>query len=132
MKDDLTKERFTNITTMVRYHNDKMVEAFNRFVTFTIGIVGGTFWLLSKKELHISVKTSVMSNVPLLFWFLGVSTLAIIFSNWFSWFGFRKIQSELISGVPKPTYFKSSKEQLIMTLIILTVCSFFTWFSPLK
>jgi len=132
MAEELIKERLNNITTMIRYHNDKMVEAFNRFITFTIGIVGGTFWLISQDKIENSVKESVISNVPLLFWFLGISSLAIIYSNWGSWFGFRKAQSKLIPDIPEPSFPKSCKEQLIMVFIIFTVCIVFTWFSPIN
>ena len=132
MSNDLSKERFNNITTMIRYHNDKIIEAFNRFVTFSIGIVGGSFWLISQKNIEQTIKEAVISSVPILFWFLGVSTIALIYSNWKSWFGFRQAESTLVSDVPAPSRFKSSKEQIIMGCIILFVCIFFTSFSPLS
>jgi hypothetical protein len=132
MSNDFSKERFDNITTMIRYHNDKIIEAFNRFVAFSIGIVGGSFWLISQKNIESTIKEAVISSVPLLFWFLGVSTIALIYSNWSSWFGFREAESALVSDAPAPSLLKSSKEQLIMVCIILFVCVFFTCFSPLN
>ncbi len=132
MSNELSKERFNNITTMIRYHNDKIIDAFNRFVTFSIGIVGGSFWLISQKNIEPAIKEAVISSVPILFWFLGVSTIALIYSNWSSWFGFRQAESVLVSDAPAPSRLKSSKEQIIMVCIILFVCVFFTCFSPLS
>jgi hypothetical protein len=129
----MNESRFNNITTMQRYHNDKISEAFTRFVTFSIGIVGGSFWLLAQNDIPQQVKEAVLSSIPLLFWFLGISSLALIISNWQSWRGFRKAESDLLQ-MPElaPKYPKACKEQLIMGGIIIIVCVYFTWFSPLN
>ena len=133
MSKDLTKSIFDNINSMIRYHDNKIQEAFNRFISFSIGIFGGTFWLLSQKEISDEIKENIISSVPLAFWFLGISSLALIYSNWKSWYGFRKAQSKMPGGnVPKPKCPRSCKEQLIMAVIIISVCLFFTCFNPFK
>jgi hypothetical protein len=132
MDEKLKQVRYENITTMLRYHNDNMLGAFNRFVTLSIGIVGGSFWLLSQKDISQPVKDAALASIPLLFWFLGISSLALIYSNWKSWYMFRKTESELLQ-LPElaPKCPKACKEQLIMAGIILLVCCYFTCFSPL-
>jgi hypothetical protein len=133
MEEAFRVARYENITAMLRYHNDKTLEAFARFVTFSIGIVGGSFWLLSQKDISEQVKEAALSSVPLLFWFLGISSLALIYSNWKSWYGFRKAESDLLQ-IPElaPKCPRACKEQLILAGIILLVCVFFTFFSPLN
>jgi hypothetical protein len=133
MEEALRVARYENITAMLRYHNDKILEAFARFVTFSIGIVGGSFWLLSQKDISEQVNEAALSSIPLLFWFLGISSLALIYSNWKSWYGFRKAESDLLQ-IPElaPKCPRACKEQLILAGIILLVCVFFTFFSPLN
>ncbi len=133
MEEALKVARFKNITTMMRYHNDKILESFTRFVTFSIGIVGGSFWLLSQKDISEQVKEAAISTIPLLFWFLGISSLALIYSNWKSWYGLRKAESVMLK-MPElaPKCPRACKEQLILSGIILLVCVYFTCFNPLN
>ena len=130
MSEDLTRSRFENITLMIRYHDNKIQEAFNRFITFSIGIVGGVFWLLSQKEISDAIKEQIISSVPIAFWFLGISSLALIYSNWKSWYSFRLAESKMLEGkVPPPKCLRACKEQIIMAVIIISVCVFFTCFN---
>lgn len=131
MKETLEEKRFEHISTMLRYHNDKISEAFTRFVTLSMGIVGGSFWLLSQKDVSQSFRETAFSSIPFLFWFIGISSLALIYSNWKSWYGFRQAESDLLQ-IPElaPKCPKACKEQLVLAGIILFVCVFFTWFSP--
>jgi hypothetical protein len=132
MSDELIKERFENVTTMIRYHNDKMIEAFARFIKISVGIVAGSFWILSLDKLGQNIKQSAISTVPILFWFVGISSLAIIYSNWKSWYGFRQAETSILKGsAQEPKLPGACKEQLIMAAIILIVCVVFTCWSPL-
>ena len=128
MNEELSIERFRNVTTMIRYHNDKMVEAFARFVRFSALIVAGSFYVfLEGTESHglIGVVTCM---APMLIVFVAISSAAVIASNWCSWFGFRKAESNLLEGaVQPPKFWRSAKEQLIMVAIMFAVSCFATW-----
>lgn len=133
MAEELKTERFVNVTTMIRYHNDKMIEAFNRFVTFCIAINGGAYWLLTQKDLPQVIKVKSLTIVTSLIWFLGISSALLIYSNWLSWYGYRKAEHKLMPlAVPEPKIARAFKEQMIMLLVILCVCSFYSWLSPLQ
>ena len=45
MTEEMCIERFRNVSAMIRYHNDKMIEAFARFVRFSVLIVAGSFYV---------------------------------------------------------------------------------------
>ena len=78
MSPDLVKERYKNVTTMIRYHNDKIVEAFVRFTRFSIGIVAGSIGFISLNDVGQDFKDFVLLATPVIFWFLGISSIAII------------------------------------------------------
>lgn len=124
-------KRFENVTTMIRYHNDKMIEAFNRFISFVVAIIGGAYALLSFEHLDSASKAQAISLVPYLLWLVALSSLAIIFSNYQSWYGFRKAESALSNkSIPMPTLPWSMSEQIIMTVIVLAVCCGYYFINP--
>lgn len=123
MTEGLAVNRFENVTRMIRYHNDKMVEAFTRFVRISIGIVAGSFGLFFLGEVEKDVRLLVLHAVPALIGFLGVSSIALIFSNWKSWYSYRKAESELLEDPSlRPRLPRAASEQIIMLIII-----FLTW-----
>ena len=129
MSDELTVERFKNVTTMIRYHNDKMVEAFARFVRFSVGIVAGSVYLFFVEKTNQELKDILVFAVPILFWFVAISSLAVIFSNWRSWRGFREAEAQILKDdLLRPKKWRSAREQLIMTAIMIAVCLFVTYF----
>lgn len=124
-------KRFENVTTMIRYHNDKMIEAFNRFISTIVTIIGGAYALLSFEHLDIATKIQAISLVPYLLWLVSIATLALIWSNYKSWHGFRKAESALSGGtILKPTFPRSMSEQLAMTAIVLAVLIAYHSLSP--
>lgn len=123
MSSDLKKERYENVTTMIRYHNDKMVEAFVRFIKFSIGVIAGSIGLISLGDVGQELEKFILFAVPVIFWFTGVSFIAIILSNWKSWFGFRKAEAEILNMHSlKPELPRSISEQIIMSLIVSSAC----------
>ena len=123
MSPDLVKERYKNVTTMIRYHNDKMVEAFVRFTRFSIGIVAGSIGFISLNDVGQDFKDFVLLATPVIFWFLGISSIAIILSNWKSWFGFRKAEAKTMDNpCLYPHLPRSIAEQLIMLVIVISAC----------
>lgn len=124
-------KRFENVTTMIRYHNDKMIEAFNRFISTIVTIIGGAYALLSFEHLGIATKIQAISLVPYLLWLVSIATLALIWSNYKSWHGFRKAESALSGDTtPKLTFPRSMSEQLAMTVIVLAVLIAYHSLSP--
>jgi hypothetical protein len=110
--DSLRLKRFENVTTMIRYHNDKMIEAFNRFISMLVTIIGGAYALLSFEHLDIATKIQAVS----------LATLALIWSNYKSWYRFREAETKLLGdAISAPTFLRSMSEQLAMTAIIVAV-----------
>ena len=118
-----------NVTTMIRYHNDKMVEAFVRFTRFSVGVGAGGIAYLFLNEHTREVKDVVLATMPVILWIVGISSIAIILSNWKSWFGFRKAESKMLD-MPclYPRLPRAFTEQFIMVGIIVIVCSIFAMF----
>ncbi len=122
---DINQNRYFHVTEMVRYHNDKMIAAFIRFISLMTSIVGGFFFLVSQDNIKIEFKEFTVLVLPYLISFIAISTLFIIWSNWFSWYGFRKAETKIIDDpdVPPPKFPRACKEQIIVTLIILITAS---------
>lgn len=129
MIQNLHKERYVNVTTMIRYHNDKMVEAFVRFTRFSVGVGAGGIGYLFLNENTREVKDIVLATMPILLWIVGISSIAVILSNWKSWFGFRKAESKILD-MPclYPRLPRAFTEQFIMLGVIVIVCLIFTMF----
>lgn len=136
MSSDLKKERYENVTTMIRYHNDKMVEAFVRFIKFSVGVIAGSIGFISLGDVgqdslgdvEQELKKFILFAVPVIFWFMGISFIAIIFSNWKSWLGFREAEAEILNMPSlKPKPLRSKSEQIIMFVIISLACVFVTY-----
>ena len=123
MPPNLVKERYENVTTMIRYHNDKMIEAFVRFTRFSVGIIAGSIGFISLNDVGREFKNFILYVAPVILWFIGISSIAIIWSNWKSWLGFRKAESEILN-IPSlvPHLPKSIAEQLIMVIIVILAC----------
>ena len=131
MTEEMCIERFRNVSAMIRYHNDKMIEAFARFVRFSVLIVAGSFYVFLEGGEDHGLITVVTWAAPGLCGFVAVSSAAIILSNWFSWRGFRRTEAELLGEDSlRPKFWQSAKEQLIMGLIIFVACclaAYFYW-----
>ena len=114
---------------MIRYHNDKMVEAFVRFTRFSVGVGAGGIGYVFLNENTREVKDVVLVAMPVLLSFVGISSIAIILSNWKSWFGFRKAESKMLD-MPclYPRLPRAFSEQFIMLVIIVIVCVIFAMF----
>jgi hypothetical protein len=116
----LKEKRYEFVTSQIRYHNDKMIDAFKYFVSIFSLIIGGVFWLLSQQNLDCFLKAFVVGFSPYLTLLIGTTSILLIISNYVSWWGYRKAETALTDGdVVPPSFPKSANSQILMILVIL-------------
>jgi hypothetical protein len=126
----LEEKRYEFVTSQIRYHNDKMIDAFKYFVSIFSLIIGGVFWLLSQQNLEASLKTFVAGLSPCLTLLIGATSILLIVSNYLSWWGYRKAETSLTDGTVAPPRFpKSANSQILMILVILISVAAFWHYS---
>lgn len=122
------EKRYEFITSQIRYHNEKMIEAFNRFIQLFAAITGGSIWVAIQSA-HFTANGShywVLADALVLL--LAAITCLNIISDLLAWFGYREAESNLV-GVKKlkPPHWL----QYAMLLGIVGACLAFCVFNPL-
>ena len=124
-------QRYGFITSQIQYHNEKMIEAFNRYVQLFSAIVGGSIWLSLQKHpvgpTHYGLLAGALVSL------LTLLTVSTIVNDLDAWFGFREAETALVgpSKLVAPHRLRSCWMQYLMLLGILAACAGFWMFNPL-
>jgi hypothetical protein len=123
-------KRYQFVTQQLRYHNEKIIEAFKLFIKLFSAIVGGAIWL--------SIQTNELSsygNLALaLVGVLTLVTVVMVISNLMAWYGFRKAESFLVGKekVGPPTPIRSCWTEYVMIFAMVCALTLFWCFNPLR
>ncbi|MBI3576142.1 MAG: hypothetical protein HY083_10920 [Gammaproteobacteria bacterium] len=121
--NQLDQKRYEFVTAQIRYHNEKMIEAFKLYITLLSAIVGSVFWVLAQSEIVESLKYELLFLIPWLVITVSVSVSILILSNYVAWWGYRKAESKITKGaVPQPVLPKSFISQAVMLVVIIISC----------
>jgi hypothetical protein len=127
---------FNNVSTHVRYLNEKMIEAFKLFVSLFSAIVGGSIWL-SAGEMPAETRNNYywLSNV--LVGLLTIVTVVMIAEYLRSWHQYRHAMSRLggldSNGEPKippPRTVRASVVEACMMITALILAVLFWYYNP--
>lgn len=118
MIDELN--RYHNITKMLVYLNEKIIESFNFFIKIFTAIIGGYLWLSIQSNSQ-DLKRNIAIYIQLILIAVCALTLVRVWANLKSWWGFRKAESQLvgIDKVPYPKIPNSCLSEILMCLIII-------------
>ena len=118
-------KRYEYVTKMLIHLNDKIIESLNLFLKVYSAIVGGIFWLSIQQNAQ-EVKKHFLPIMLFLFAVVGLFSIVLVTTNLKSWWGYRKVESQLI-GLPMPKFPASCIGELVMITIIaiVTVAAFF-------
>ena len=130
-------KRYEFVTSSCRYHNEKIIQAFQLFLKLTTAVVAGIFYLSVNSPVGCKQKAIVIAAN---FTEGAICTVAVllIIANLLAWWGFRNAESEIVgkdeSGnytVPKPKFPKSCLSEIVMVFVVLTTFFMFSKFNPL-
>jgi hypothetical protein len=120
------KDRYEFVTSSVRYHNEKIIQAFQLFIKLTTAVIGGTVYL-SLQPMD-PIKHSLLTQAALVAeCAICLVCIITIWANVRAWWGFRVAESKLVGKdakdkdfiVAMPTHIKSYLVEVVMTIVIL-------------
>jgi hypothetical protein len=125
-------------SSQVRYHNERIIEAFQMFVKIFSAIAGGSVYLSLQKE--VATKASVYVLISdLLVILVAFIAIVMVLENLRGWRGYRSAQSRLggldESGsprIPPPRLFRPALAEGCMILGVIAASAGFWLFNPFK
>ena len=121
-------KQYENITTQLRYLNDKIHDAFRHFFTLASAIIGGSLYVHITLASDDPRRSGLGSSASALLSVVGVAIIVLIATNFFSKRGYRKMLTHEYPAIPlsssKTEYFL---EFSMCVLIICTWIGFWCW-----
>ncbi len=125
------------VNDQIRYHNEKVMEAYAGFTRIFSLVVGGAIWLRIQEKFDATdaPKYALLANI--LVTFITLVTIVIIVENVRAWYGYRQAQVKLggndtsgTSNVPGPRPWHTYYLELVMMIAIVAVTVLFWVFNP--
>lgn len=125
-------EQYVELRTHLRYLNEKIIEAFSRFLTLSIAIIGGVFYIHMTLPINDPRRTGLWLPANIAFTLVGISTVVILVQTLSAWFNYRQILSQEYPEIPfRPTIRTWIGEVLMCVIVIISTIGF--WFvNPLR
>jgi hypothetical protein len=105
-------EQYTELKSHLRYLNEKIIEAFSRFITMGMAIIGGVFYIHITLDPIDPRRYGIWLPSSAAFTLVGIGTIIIIIQNSASWNNYRKTLSkcypEISLSVGPRTWIRSS------------------------
>jgi hypothetical protein len=124
-------KQYENLTTHLRYLNEKIIQSFNLFVKLATAIVGGVFFLNWKLVPGCLQRAKLHNAASGLFVLVSLSMIFLILRNLLAWRGYRK---ELSRQYPDIVLTKGCHwwiSEAVMCFLIAVSCIGFLVFNPL-
>jgi hypothetical protein len=119
------ERRYEFVTQQIRYHNEKIIQAFSLFVKLATAIVGGVVWLVFQPQEGPTWIPLLASGVFIL---VGVAVIILIAANLKAWLGYRAMECKLNPSAPG-TSWTSIISEAVMILVIFVSMVLFTVFA---
>jgi hypothetical protein len=125
-------EQFQELKEHLRYLNEKILEAFSRFFTLAIALVGGVYYVHINLAVDDLRRTGLGMPSSAALSLLGAGTIVLIVVNWRSWMRYRKTLSDCFPEIGPSKGIDSWLTELCMCLIIVAACAGFWVVNPLR
>ncbi len=124
-------KQYEFVSGEIASRNGRIYETRGQFIRVFSAVVGGSIWLSSQKEMASKFLTyEILSDVIVIL--MTVISCASIWANLKSWEGYRLAQSRLEPSIPKPNFYKASREELILMVVMLLASLLFMIFNPFR
>jgi len=122
---------YDNITNHLRYLNDKIVDAFNQFITLTTAIVGGAIYLETTLDAADARRNGLRYSAIALLVVVGIASAVLMWANDKSWHAYREKLSQLFPEIDPPKKVTRKTAERLMYLLIVVTCLGFIFANPL-
>jgi len=120
-------EQYKEVTSMMRYYNDKIFDTFKMYIQLASAIAGGYVWLrIQAGPTALDLARYVAPALTLL---VGIGAILLIAINLGSWWGYRKRLSELLNRPNlRPEFPRNGYQEVIMGVFILLASAGAFWY----
>lgn len=125
------EQKFDNVTTNLRYYNDKIIESFKLYITLAIAVIGGVFYLDINLCATDDRRYSFQNVAIVLIVFISLNAMIQICNYLRSWWNYRKDLSILLPWLSKPSVPKHCLHEILMVIIVYVICLSFIILIPL-
>ena len=125
------EKQYENLTSHLRYLNDKIMDAFSRFITLGTAIIGGVFYVHVNLDLKDPRRIALGLPASAAMMLVGLGTIILIITNLFAWRAYRKRLSEEYPLIPLPSSINWWIAEVTMCLLIVVTCVAFYFLNPL-
>lgn len=124
-------KQYENITTHLRYLNDKILEAFNHFITLASAIIGGSLYIHINLAFEDPRRQGLANSSSALLSVVGAFIIVLIITNLLTWHRYRATLSAVFPDIPLNRKGTSWVSETIMCLLIIATCIGFWFLNPL-
>ena len=131
------EKRYEVVTSSARYHNEKIIEAFQLFIKLTTAVIAGVVYL-ALSGLEIDKLNSLAWVAVVAEGLICLVCVTIMIANIRAWWGFRIAESELVGKisdgtyiVSKPKFPRSCLAELVMIFVVILTFVVFVFVNPI-
>lgn len=95
-------EQYKEFRSHLRYLNEKIIEAFARFISLATAIVGGVFYVHITLPVADPRRNGLALPADLALGVAAVATIIVIWQNLSAWISYRRTLSDLFPEIPPP------------------------------
>jgi hypothetical protein len=124
-------KQYEHLTTHLRYLNDKILEAFNHFITLASAIIGGTFYIHVNLAASDPRRSGLANPSSALLSVVGTGIIIMIVTNLLAWHRYRATLSKVFPEIPLMRKSTAWLSETAMCVLIAITCVGFWLLNPL-
>jgi hypothetical protein len=126
------EEQYIELKTHLRYLNEKIIETFSRFITLSIAIIGGVFYVHVTLDISDPRRFGIWLPANIAFTLVGIGTVVILVQTLSAWLNYRQTLSDIFPEIRyNPTIRTWVGEALMCVIVVVSTIGF--WFvNPLR
>jgi len=86
-------EHYVELKTHLRYLNEKIIEAFSRFIAVATAIIAGVYYIHTTLAFEDNRRTGLKFSASAILMLVGIGTIILIITNLRSWHKYREVLS---------------------------------------
>jgi hypothetical protein len=125
-------EQYKELKTHLRYLNEKIIETFSRFITLSIAIIGGVFYVHVTLDISDPRRFGIWLPANIAFTLVGSGTVVILIQTLSAWLNYRQTLSDIFPEIKyNPSIRTWVGEGLMCVIVVVSTIGF--WFvNPLR
>ncbi|MHC4460135.1 MAG: hypothetical protein ACYS30_01770 [Planctomycetota bacterium] len=125
-------EQYTELKSHLRYQNEKILEAFSRFLALATAIVGGVYYVHINLSITDTRRHGLAFPASAALSLLGLGTIILIAINLLAWWKYRGVLTAIYPDIKDTRGFMTWIGELFMCFLIAIACTGFWFVNPLR